>query len=230
MGAGGHNVPAVLRRYGLAAVWAVCAVACDNGKSDVLVEFPPPRLARESSREEWSARSPSDCTATFRLHGRATRTSYEIPGTGTFELRGGPGTPGSAEVAFDARRAVPSLPPRTLNALASRDPSVGWTWRLLETGGRAHDAWETKARSTDFPSTSELELNAVRTRQSHTLVSKLTRHGGEASLDFETSLRLDLQAHHLGALRMADESVPRRADLLVRCRASTPLGSETTGE
>lgn len=204
-------------------------MACDDGKPDVLAEFPPPRLARESARQDSTTRSSGDCSATFRLHGRATRSAHEIPGSGTFQLRGG--APASGEVSFDVRRAAPSLPPRTLNALASRDPSLGWTWRLLQTDGHSNTlAEDGTARSPELSALSELELNAVRTRQNHTLVSKLTRHERDAPGVFETTLRLDLGAHHLGALRMPDESAPRRADVLIRCRVEAPDESEPTSE
>ncbi len=202
--------------------------ACDRERADVLREFPPPRLAREVPRASPSPQmAPADCVATWRLHGRTSRTSYQLPATGQFQLLGDPARPATGEVKIHTADANPQLPERVARALRSRDASGEWTWRLLSALSRAStfDGVQDEINTPEGPATSELELNAVRTRQSHVVSVNSTRDRDDA-ITVETTLRIELSAHRVTGILLADESAPRRADLLIRCELSTSNDSE----
>jgi len=72
-----------------------------------------------------------------------------------------------------------------------------------------------------------MELNGVRTRQTHDLTLTLTSSKDDLDeLEFETQLRVDLAAHHVRPLVLSDEAPPRRADLLVKCSLVSQANSE----
>jgi hypothetical protein len=199
--------------------------ACAKSKPDVLKEFPPPRLAKEIAEPTASVyASPAECTATWRLIGRKHRLTYQVPGSGQFRVRGESLVPVSGEVRFDVTGAEPRLPSQVDSALRSRDASGGWSWRVVQSNPRQASFDDEAPRSNpDVRVVSEVELNAVRTRQSHVVSSKLTKAGDAATL--ETTLRLDLSAHHVRGL-MVDETPVQRAEMLIRCRLSTPVDAD----
>lgn len=203
--------------------------ACAKSKPDVLKEFPPPRLAKEVAEPTASVyASPAECTASWRLVGRKHHVTYQVPGTGQFRLRGESWVPVAGEVTFNVDRAQPPLPSRVDSALRTRDASGGWSWRVVQSHGAhtgLHSAVDEEApRSTpDVRVVGEVELNAVRTRQSHVVSSKLTKSGDAATL--ETKLRLDLAAHHVRGLTI-DEAPVQRAEMHIRCRLSTPVDAD----
>lgn len=201
------------------------AVACDKGRADVLEEFPPPRLARESATAAQPAEStPTDCKATWRLFGRKSRETYYLAGRGTFEVQGDPPRPTSGIVAFDPAEAKPELREAVERALHARGPMVPWIWRVLsiDQSGPTYEGLTPNTGNNGPRGSSELEVNGVRTRQNHGVTVKLTSRGGDPSeLTFETQLRFDLAAHHVRGIALGDDSTPRRSDLVVECRLAT---------
>jgi hypothetical protein len=171
--------------------------------------------------------APADCVATWRLHGRTTRTSYQLPATGQFQLLGEPARPATGEVKIRIADANPPMPESVARALRSRDASGEWTWRLLGALSPASpfDGAQDEGARPDGATTSELELNAVRTRQSHVVSVKPTREH-DAAITIETTLRIELGAHRVTGILLTDESAPRRSDLLIRCELSPSNDSE----
>lgn len=219
----------VIRRLCFVSVVTLLTAACERDRSDVLREFPPPRLAKEVLRTSPSVQmAPADCVATWRLHGRVAKASFQLPGTGQFHVRGEPGFPTAGEVRFRSEDAEPKLPEPLARALRSREPSGEWTWRLLDVPERTapSQGLEDDIATPWGQATSEVELNAVRTRQTHVISNKLTRKNGEDSSAFETTLRLELGAHRVTGITLYDDSTPRRAELLVRCRLETSNDAE----
>jgi hypothetical protein len=200
-------------------------VACDRGRADVLQEFPPPRLAREKGSSPLTAVSvQTDCKATWRLFGRKSRETYQLLGRGSFEVRGEPPQLVAGIVAFDPAESKPDLPPDVERALHTRGEMVPWVWRVLSVDQPATDY---EGLSPSNPSgngqsgLSEVEFNGVRTRQTHDISVKLTPADGEpGDLTFDTQLRLDLAAHRVRGIVLADDSPPRRTDLVIQCRLS----------
>lgn len=201
---------------------------CDKSRTDVLQEFPPPRLAREVSVSGQTARTAAaTCDATWRLFGRTARETHRLYGEGSFSLRGDPEVPVTGSVTFETDSGSEHLPKALARALRSRDENAPWVWRLaqVESASSLDDSFG-ETPNAGVRAVSEVELNAVRTRQSHTLTRKLTPRGGAGALTFETTLRVDMAAHHVTGVALADESAPRRSDLVVQCR----LNGADTGE
>lgn len=204
-------------------------VGCDKPRTDVLQEFPPPRLAREVTLSNHAPRTaPATCSATWRLLGRTARDTYHLYGEGSFELRGEPPTPSSGRVTFETDHGSDRLPKSLVEAVRSRDENAPWVWRLLEVESE-HDRDDALGQTGNIGArgVSETELNAVRTRQSHAMTRKLTpRSTDDSVLTFETTLHVDLAAHHITGVTLHDDSTPRRSDLVVQCRLSTAADGE----
>jgi hypothetical protein len=201
------------------------AVACDKSRADVLAEFPPPRLAKEKATTAQPAEfKPTDCKGTWRLFGRKSRETYSLAGRGTFEVQGDPPRPTSGIVAFDPTEAKPELREAVERALQTRGKLAPWIWRVLSVDqpGPTYEGPHPNAVSIGPSGLSELEINGVRTRQTHDVTAKLTRHGGAPNeLLFETQLRFDLAAHRVRGVVLGDDGPPRRSDLVVECRLTT---------
>lgn len=206
----------------LCALFACTAlVACDRGRPDVLQEFPPPRLARENVATAFEAASaPADCKLTWRLLGRTSRETYHLVGRGTFEVGGQSAPLISGVVAIDPATSQPELRPSVERALQSRGAGTPWLWRLqgVERRSLGLEAPLQSERRQLLGGSSEIELNGVRTRQTHDVTLTLTSSEDDLDdLQIETQLRVDLAAHHVRPIVLADDAPPRRADLRVKC-------------
>lgn len=226
---GGLTVDRVLRVC-CTLVVGLGLLACDRGRADVLEEFPPPRLARaQPAATQTTESTDTDCKATWRLVGRKSRETYHLLGRGTFEVRGQPPRPTSGVVAFDPSASEPELREVVAHALQTRGQMAPWVWRVLSVDDRAigYDGLSSANTRSGSNGLSELEVNGVRTRQTHDVGFKLTS-GRDApdELTFETQLRLDLSAHHVRGIVLADDAPPRRADLVIQCTLATEHDAE----